>query len=229
MSADLKQPRESTDSSAPLIGAYAAPSQNPLPSPTPSPLPPSEYVADEDPAGTYKFSLATPLRVLIAALTFISAVLQLQAQPDEVAGVAANVLSWAIAAWNVLVAFPHICAPLLAGSSRVPQVSFVVGGRETVLFGARGKAVDGGNRGCGPAALVDLALALALLVVEVLMFVLPWHHWWNSSFNCYGIIAVNGVVVFLMFIVAFFGLFPRRGHAHFVVRPGAYGDRIQLP
>ncbi|KAI0594733.1 hypothetical protein F4775DRAFT_421287 [Biscogniauxia sp. FL1348] len=214
---------QSSDPFSPSTPLMATTTNPPLSSPSPSPE------ASDEVDGIYKLPLTTPLRLLAALLSLISSLLQLSAGPDadEVFGVVVNIASWLAVAWNLLAAFP-------------PRVSLAVvvgggggggggGGRgETVILGARGEKK---RRQGATAALVDVALALALLVLEVLLFLLPFpvYYWWASTRNCYGIVGLNGVVAVLMLGIALLELFPRRGPVYFVVRPAVYGDRIQLP
>ncbi|KAI1636808.1 hypothetical protein F4809DRAFT_607256 [Biscogniauxia mediterranea] len=235
MSADHKQqqPRQSShlpsspSSSAPLMASQQQQQQQQPPHPPSSPpSPSSDEHSDED--GSYKLSAATPLRLLATLLSLIGSLMQLNARPEEVLGVAIHVVSWFAFGWNAVAAFPHTC-----GAVRTPQVSFVAGGRETVILAGGGQG-DGkkqkGGSGC-PAVLVDVALAGALLATELLLFLLHFHvsYWWGFKRNCYGIIGLHTAVMVLMFIIALLGLFSRRSTAHFVVRPAAYGSRIQLP
>ncbi|KAI1485198.1 hypothetical protein F5X96DRAFT_674879 [Biscogniauxia mediterranea] len=225
MSANLKQqqPRQSShlsspSSSTPLMASQQQQPPPPrLPSSSSSPSPSSDAYNDGD--GSYTLPAATPLRVLAALLSLIGVLMQLSAGPDEVFGVVIHVVSWFAFGWNAAA----------ATSMRTPQVTFVAGGRETVILGGGG----GGKKGrSGSGVLVvDGALALALLAVELLLFLLPFHvsYWWRSKRNCYGIVGLHSAVMVLVFIIALLGLFSRRSPAHFVVRPAVYGNRIQLP
>ncbi|KAI1504765.1 hypothetical protein F5X99DRAFT_370914 [Biscogniauxia marginata] len=236
MSADMKN-REPTDSTRPLNPSMVHSPPSPLPAQPDSDNDYEGSSGDDDGfAGKpYTITLNVITRVLISILAFANSILQLESNPYEPFSVFINIVSWTVFGWNLLAAFPHIYAPLCSGGggnnarpSRLPQIVMVVGARELVLFGGS----DGGGKSrLSGKLIIDFVLAIVLVTINLLLFLLDFrlNYWWARSGNCDGIAVLSGIVMFLQLAIAIFSLFPRRTSVHFLVRPAAYGDRIQLP